>query len=153
MIEELAHLNLDPRPRECPGCQRRFLPYIGARNCQDHCTVGCCRKMGCQNARPIQRLGSEAPCRTCGRKRHHFGRFAPCSANCTKMNYRSEHKSICIKHRPTTKERFHPGYCRLGCYNSWETGSRERALGTRRVWELKNLENRKARALERSRGA
>lgn len=146
----IAHLNLDPKPRACPNCQRQFLPYIGAHSCQEHCTVTCCRRSGCPKAKPVQRLGSKVPCITCGRPRQHFERFAVCSANCTKVNYRSEQKSICVKHKPTTKARFHPGYCCLKCYNSWESGSRERALGTRRLWELKNKDRRQAQALERA---
>lgn len=79
-----------PTISECQLCGRHF---FRTRECEDHCTPGCCKRAQCIHGKPAlkervpenqdlpeERL--ERKCVVCGCPRRYFRPFAPCSDDC-----------------------------------------------------------------------
>lgn len=129
-----------PEKRECPLCNRDFLPD----SCLEHCGPTCCRRASCGNAKPLTRNPARKlrKCAVCHRTdaRFPWDRFAPCDENCKRVFFATSRvavgradvarKWVCQGvwganpelHRPAGKPRVHIKYCSLRCYYNSEYG-------------------------------
>lgn len=141
----------------CEPCGRAFI----ASNCTQHCSVACCRRRSCPQARPARRSPARSfrTCVVCGRdnRRFPFERFAACDEGCERLILRgrqglgathmrvpycqgvwmpgNEQAHHPVRHKP----RIHIRYCSLRCWAMPDSGHEARhrdgeARRARRYW-------------------